>query len=196
MILLCFWNGKQPGLAYSELIFWVIYLISQCSDVFLTFRITVFLHGTICLSLVSTKLPLQLLILLTIIPLLFQQGESWNRMFCLLSFSLIKEAITVVRIWQIFPVTSLSPFLYYCQPFSFLCVLEVLNEDAFFLIFSGELIFTGLSILYSFGIASKDYGKRIEDQWTFTRKGEKLGGFLCVCVCVWRCNGANGAVVY
>lgn len=193
IVLLCFWNGKPPGLAYSELIFWVIYLISQCSDVFLTFRITMFLHGTICLSLVSTKLPLQLLILVTIILLLFQQRESQNRMSCLLSFSLIKEAVTVVRIWQIFPVTSLSPFLYYCQPFSFLCVLEVLNEDAFFLMFSTELISTGLSVQKGAYTALGQQANIVEreDQWAFTRKGEKLRGFFCV----WLCNGANSAVV-
>lgn len=123
-----------------------MYLISQCFDVFISFRITMFLHLTICLSLVSTKLPFRLLISLAIIPLLFQQGESQNRMSCLLSSSLIKEAITRVKIQQIFPVTSLSPFLYHCQPFSFLCVLGVLNEDAFFLMCSTELISLGLSM--------------------------------------------------
>lgn len=164
-----------------------MYLISQCFDVFISFKIAMFLHITICLSLVSTKLPFHLLISVAIIPLLFQQ-QSQNRMSCLLSFSLIKEAITRVRIWQIFLVTSLSPFLHRFQPFSFLCVLGVLNKDAFLLRCSTELIPLGLSIYKGTYTASgqqaKHCGKRTENQWDFTRKGVKFLGFLCGIVMV------------
>lgn len=151
------------------------------------------LHVTIWLSLVSTKLPFHLLISVTIIPLLFQQGESQNRMSCLLSFSLMNEVITRFRIWQIFPVNSLSPFSYCFQPFHFFCVLGVLR-----CISPDVLYWANVSwaihvqrCSYSFGKARKPCGKRTENQWAFTGRGRNYWCLVCGIVC----NGAHGTVV-
>lgn len=91
-------------------------------------------------------------------------------MSCLLFSSLIKEAITRIKIWQIFPVNSFSPFLYHCQLFSFLCVLGVLNEDAFFLMCSTELISLGLS-MYKGAYIALAYQANVERE-------QKISGLL------------------
>lgn len=144
------------------------------------------LHVTICLSLVSTKLPFHLLISVTIIPLLFQQGESKNRMSCLLSFSLMNEVITRFRIWQIFPVNSLSPFLYCFQPFHFFCVLGILR-----CISPDVLYWANVSwaihvqrCSYSFGIASKTLWKENRKSVGFYKEGGEIIGVWCVALCV------------